>query len=80
MSLFMMMSLAPQVVVNGKENNDEDETTHLKNLLSREGYEDIVSKCMEWDKEGYLDSDRLRLQAPDYWLMCTQLVLEEKLK
>jgi hypothetical protein len=76
-SIFVGISLLVMVLVDQKTVNGEEK--HLKEILDPDGYEKIVSKCMEWDQEGYLDDNRLRLQAPDYWLMCTQLVLEEKL-
>ena len=50
----ILMTLVDLEVVNA-------EGKHLKEILDPDGYEKIVSKCMEWDQEGYLDDNRLRL-------------------
>jgi hypothetical protein len=55
-------------------NNDDDSITQF----SESQLDKMKSKCMEVDQKGFIDS--LKFKDTNLWLMCMQLILEEKNK
>ena len=55
------------------DRNDDDIPQFSKSQLEK-----MTSKCTEVDQKGSLDS--LKFKDTNLWLMCMQLILEEKTK
>jgi hypothetical protein len=74
--LVIPMFFSSVVSVSAIEEDDDGDGDISQ--FSESQLEKMKSKCMEVDQKGSLDS--LKFKDTNLWLMCTQLILEEKTK